>query len=131
MAQLHFGFKSRLRDIEAQSVRYQRRWYVILHNTELGVAWTSEPLGSGKRGAAEAAYQCLSYCMGSMKLPQSMMTEIPESKEEYTGAIEQNHRTCTLCTRRYRTSELLGQHLQVCPSKHFAGFFIPHTPEAK
>lgn len=128
---IHTEFECKAKGITAQAVRYQRRWFVLIHNPKLNTAWTSNSLGIGGRAQAEACNRATHYVRGIIKLPKELTTPIPESKEDYTGTIAQRQRTCSLCVRTYRTHDLLSRHLKVCPSKHFGGMFIPYIPPKK
>lgn len=128
---MHTEFECQRKEIRAVVVRYQRRWFILMQNMKLGTAWTSDSYGVGGKARNAAISFAVILTTQEAKLPAAITTPIPTSKEEYTGTIDQNQRTCTLCTRRYRTHNLLSKHLQVCPAKHFGGMFIPHIPQQK
>ena len=96
-----------------------KTWYIILTNQKNNKAWTS-----GVHGKREALQNALDYISGVKPLPTTMLGVIPECKQEYTGTIEQNKRTCNFCNRRY-PADLFRAHWDVCPGRHLSGFYEP------
>jgi hypothetical protein len=96
-----------------------RTWYIILTNEANNKAWTS-----GVYGKKEALADAVDFISGEKPLPTTMLGKIPECKEEFTGTIEQNKRTCNFCMRRY-PADLFRAHWDVCPGRHMSGMMEP------